>query len=178
MRRGGGIALLLLTATAAAQGPSADWRTIETAHFRIHFPVAFEPWASHLAGSIETIFSGVTDLVGYAPSRPVEVIVCDPNADANGLAIPYLDRPEIILWTSPPGAEAGLGDYSDWAALLTTHELAHIVHLTRPRNRSLGFLARLSPAPFPRIGPTEIASYGQLAAASSKIIRSVSSNSP
>ncbi|MEP6995844.1 MAG: LpqB family beta-propeller domain-containing protein, partial [Acidobacteriota bacterium] len=156
MRRGLLTLLVFAVASrAAAQRPSADWRTIATQHFRIHYPVGFEPWASHVAGSIESIFAGVTDLVGYAPSRPVEVIVCDPDADANGLAVPYLDRPEIVLWTSPPGTEAGLGDYSDWAALLTTHELAHIVHLSRPRNGSLGVLARLSPAPF---GPVALGS--------------------
>lgn len=148
------LAVFAVAACAAGQRPSADWRTIDTVHFRIHFAAGFDPWARHLAGSIEGIYAGVVDLVGYAPPRFIEVIVCDPAADSNGLAIPYLDRPEIVLWTSPPGAEAGLGEYSDWAALLTTHELAHIAHLTRPRNRALGILARISPAPFGPIAVT------------------------
>jgi hypothetical protein len=156
MRRAG-LALLLLAiaAGATAQRPSTDWRTIDTPHFRIHFPAPFEPWARHLAGSIEGIYRGVTDFVGYASPRPIDVVVTDPAADANGMAIPFLDRPEVVLWTSPPDAETGLGDYTDWTELLATHELAHIVHLTRPRNRSSRLLTRLSPVPF---GPLALTS--------------------
>ncbi len=147
--------LLAIAAGAAGQRPSADWRTIDTPHFRIHFPATFEPWARHLAGSIEGIYGGVTDFVGYASPRPIDVVVSDPAADANGMAIPFLDRPEVVLWTSPPDAETGLGDYTDWTELLATHELAHIVHLTRPRNRSSRLLTRLSPVPF---GPLALSS--------------------
>ena len=147
--------LFAIAASAAGQRPSADWRTIATPHFRIHFPAPFEPWARHLGGSIEGIYGGVTDFVGYASPRPIDVVVSDPAADANGMAIPFLDRPEIVLWTSPPDAETGLGDYTDWTELLATHELAHIVHLTRPRNRSSRLLTRLSPVPF---GPLALSS--------------------
>src|SRR5438132_2790002 len=109
MRRAASSLLLLCLASAArAQGPAADWRTISTEHFRIHYPAAFEAWARHAAGTIEGIRERVTDLVEYSPGRRIDVIVADPAGDSNGMAIPYLDRPEIILWTSPPGA--GLGD--------------------------------------------------------------------
>ena len=138
-----------------AQSPSADWRTLETVHFHVHYPAPFDPWARHVAGSIEGIYKDVTQLVGYASPRPIDVLIADPLADANGVAIPYLDRPQVILWATPPGTESGLGDYTDWSALLVTHELAHIVHLTRPRNRSAPWLARLSPAPF---GPLALSS--------------------
>ncbi len=144
----GGLLFFLLASAAAAQGPSADWRTVETKHFRVHYPVPFEAWARHAAGEIEAIHSRVTAFVGYVPQRRIEVVVADPEGDANGSAIPYLDRPEIILWTSPPEAESGLGDYGEWMELVTTHEIAHVVHLARPRNRSSAILALLSPVPF------------------------------
>lgn len=155
MRRGGGIALLLLllAAPATAQGPSADWRTIETAHFRIHFPASFAPWAEHVAASIEGIEGSVAAFVGYAPDRRIEVVLSDPQADANGAALPYLDRPEIILWATPPDADADVGDFSDWTRLLATHELAHVAHLGRPREGPLGLLGRVSPVP---LGPIAI----------------------
>ncbi len=158
MRRRGPVSLLLLTlaSAAAAQGPSADWRTIETAHFRVHFPAPFEAWARHAAGLLEPIHARVTAYVGYAPGKPVEVVIADPAADANGMAVPFLDRPEVILWTSPPSAGSGLGgDFPDWTQILATHEIAHVVHLARPRAGSSGILAWLSPAPF---GPLALGS--------------------
>ena len=133
---------------AAAQSPSAAWRTIETAHFRVHFPAPFAPWARRAAASIESIHERVSEAVGFRPGRSIDVLVEDPAATANGMAFPFLDRPFIVLWTSPPEPESGIGDWTDWMEDLVTHEVTHIVHLTRPRNRSRGILARLSPLPF------------------------------
>jgi len=156
MRRAGLCAALLLAAAGApAQGPSADWRTVETVHFRIHYPAPFSAWALHAAAEIESIHAAVTKFVGYAPPRKIEIIVSDPAADSNGVAVPWLDRPEILLWTTPPESESSIGDYGDWMELLAAHEVAHVVHLTRPRDRSSEILWRLSPAPF---GPLALGS--------------------
>ena len=156
MRRTGLAALLFFAyGTARAQGPAADWRTVETEHFRIHYPAPFAAWALHAAGEIEAIHARVTGFVGYVPARRIEVVVADPAADANGTAVPFLDRPEILLWTSAPESESSIGDYGDWMELVATHEIAHIVHLARPRNRSSAVLVLLSPAPF---GPLAFAS--------------------
>ena len=134
---------------SSAQPASAPWRTIETAHFRVHFAAPFEAWARHAASAIEEIHERVTDFVGYRPPRPIDVLVEDPAAEANGMAYPFLDRPVIVLWTSPPVAESGIGEYGDWMEMVLTHEMAHIVHLTRPRSRP-SLLERLVPLP---IGP-------------------------
>lgn len=146
------LSVLLAFSTAhllSAQPASAPWRTIETAHFRVHFPAPFEAWARHAAEAIEGVHERVTDFVGYRPPKRIDVLVEDPAAEANGMAFPFLDRPVIVLWTSPPEAESGIGDYGDWMQLVLTHEMAHIVHLTRPRNRP-GFVERILPLP---IGP-------------------------
>ncbi len=135
---------------AGAQSPASQWRTIDTAHFRVHFPLEFEPWARRAAGAIEGIHDRVTEAVGYRTTRPIDVVVADPQATANGMAFPFLDRPAIVLWTSPPEPESAIGHWTDWMEDLVTHEVAHIVHLARPRNRSRGILARLSPLP---VGP-------------------------
>src|SRR6266496_468855 len=145
------LALALLGARfAAGEAPSAPWRTIETPHFRVHFPAPFGPWARRAAGAIESIHDRVSEAVGFRSERSIDVLVEDPAATANGMAFPFLDRPFIVLWTSPPEPESGIGDWTDWMEDLVTHEVTHIVHLTRPRNRSRGILARLSPVP---LGP-------------------------
>jgi hypothetical protein len=150
-------AALLLAGTRIASGqtPSAQWRTIETPHFRIHFPAPFEPWARRAAGAIESIHDRVSEAVGFRVERPIDVLVGDPQATANGMAFPFLDRPFIVLWTSAPEPESDIGFWTDWMEELVTHEVAHIVHLTRPRNRSRGILARISPLP---LGPLTLKS--------------------
>jgi hypothetical protein len=151
MRRAilGLLASLVLAGGARAQSPAAAWRTIETAHFRVHFPVPFEKWAERAASSLEDIQDRVTAFVGYRPPGRIEVLVMDPAAEANGMAFPFLDRPVIVLWTSPPESESDLGGYGDWMELLITHEAAHVAHLTRPRNKP-NLFERLLPLP---LGP-------------------------
>src|SRR5262245_24061925 len=149
-------AFWLLASSLLAQSPAAPWRTIETEHFRVHFPAPFEPWARRAAASIEGIHARVTEFVGFKPERPIDVLVEDPAAEANGAAFPFLDRPYIVLWTSPPEAESDIGDYTGWIELLVTHEMAHIVHLVRPRNRP-GFLEKALRLP---VGPLLLDSPG------------------
>jgi hypothetical protein len=142
--------LFLASPRLVAQSPSAPWRTIETPHFRVHFPAPFGPWARRAAGAIESIHERVSEAVGFRSERSIDVLVEDPAATANGMAFPFLDRPFVVLWTSPPEPESGIGNWTDWMEDLVTHEVTHIVHLTRPRNRSRGIFARLSPLP---LGP-------------------------
>ncbi|HEU5249829.1 MAG TPA: hypothetical protein VFW15_07560, partial [Thermoanaerobaculia bacterium] len=121
-------ALLLAGFALIAQTPSAAWRTIETAHFRVHFPAPFEPWARRAAGAIESIHDRVADAVGWRPKRPIEVVIGDPQATSNGMAFPFLDRPAVVLWATPPGPESGIGWWTDWMEDLVVHEVAHVVH--------------------------------------------------
>ena len=106
-------------------------------------------------GSSSPFAARVTAFVGWEPGHPIEVVVADPAADANGMALPYLDRPAIVLWTSPPPAGSWLSDFPDWTEILATHEVAHVVHLARPGTGPASFLARLLPAPF---GPLALGS--------------------
>jgi hypothetical protein len=149
------ILLLAFPLSALAQGPSADWHTLETPHFRVHYPASSEAWTRRAAARLESIREQVIAEVGYAPPEVVEVVVSDPLADANGEAFPVLGRPLMTLWTSPPGAESALGHYSDWSDLLIVHEETHLVHLLRPsRNPLRQMLARVAPVgPIPLTAP-------------------------
>ncbi|HWM91597.1 MAG TPA: LpqB family beta-propeller domain-containing protein [Thermoanaerobaculia bacterium] len=137
---------LLLAAPAIAQSPAADWRTIETPHFRVHYPAESEAWAKRSAARLESIRERVAAEIGYTPPETVDVLVSDPVADANGMALPILGWPRLVLWTSPPGPESVIGHYSDWAELLLVHEEAHLVHLLRPsRNPWRQLVSRVLP---------------------------------
>ncbi|HEX7181447.1 MAG TPA: hypothetical protein VF756_06360 [Thermoanaerobaculia bacterium] len=140
------LALLLLPLPTLAQGPSADWRTIRTPHFRVHYPAPSEAWTQRAAARLESIRERVAAEVGYAPPEVVDVLVSDPVADPNGMAVPILGWPRMVLWTSPPGPESVLGHYRDWSEILIVHEETHLVHLLRPsRNPVRRLLATLAP---------------------------------
>ena len=150
-------ALLLLVpaALSRAQGPAPrpwlDWHSTETEHFIFHYPSAYRDWTFALAGRIEALRSEVSSVVGYAPRHRVHIVVDDPVNDANGYAFPTMDAPTIVLWPVSPDPRSDIGDYAVWQELLTTHEFAHVAHLSRPsRNRWQRFVRSLSPVP---LGP-------------------------
>lgn len=137
---------ILVAAGAAAQAPHEPWRTITTAHFRVHYPGRLEAWSVRAASRLESVRDAVVSVVGYAPAQVTDVIVMNPVADPNGITLPLLDAPRIVLYAEAPQPEIEIGEYSDWVDLLTVHETAHLVHLLRPsRNPWQQLLAHLLP---------------------------------
>jgi hypothetical protein len=144
-----GALLLLAAAGAAAQSPSADWRTVETGHFRIHYPAPFELWARRVAARIEPLHARVAEFVGESSRAPIDVVIEDPEAAARGVAFPFLNRRVIVLWTAAPEPEPSFGR-PDWPDSALTHEMARIVHLAPPRKQSRSLFSRFSLPPFER----------------------------
>ena len=140
---------LLFVATISAQAPHEPWRTIVTPHFRVHYPVQYEAWATRAAARMESVRTAVVAEVGYAPETVTDVLVENPIAEPNGLTISLLDTPRIVLYAEPPEPKTEIGEYSTWIDLLTVHESAHLVHLLRPsRNpfeRALAHVVPLNP---------------------------------
>jgi hypothetical protein len=129
--------VMLLAVPAFAQGPSADWRTIETTHFRVHYPREYEQWATRAAERLESVREAVSKEVGFAPPQTIDVLVVNPEAQANGVAWPFLDTPRMILFAEPPGPDEQIGAYGHWIDLLAVHETAHLVHMLRPSRNPL-----------------------------------------
>ncbi|MGQ0643113.1 MAG: TolB family protein [Gemmatimonadaceae bacterium] len=131
--------------------PGQPWRTFRTAHFDFHAPATLEAWTRHVASRMESYAAAVSAAVGNSPASRVTVIVEDPTGDANGYAVPLLDRPVIVLWPTPPTPSLTFGEHRGWGEILALHEYAHIAHLTyvsrNPRER---FWWSLLPA---RVGP-------------------------
>jgi hypothetical protein len=135
------------------QAPDAAWKTLRTAHYRIHYPGnpagGFEPFALEIASKIEGIHAKVTEWVGYEAKGPIEVVIQDPVLDANGMAVPLLKRPHVVLWKTPPESDSAIGHFTSWVDLLVVHELTHIHHMMRPQNQP-NFWERLVDMP---VGP-------------------------
>lgn len=131
-----------------AAPPTADWRTLETEHYRFHYPEPYEASARRAASWAEALFDPVAAQVGYRPDGRIDVLVVDPTNSANGFAIPLPGRSHIGLYTTPPASDSLLGHYSDWSEVLMAHEQVHVSHLARPvRHQPEAFLGRfLAPA--------------------------------
>jgi hypothetical protein len=136
----------ILTFPLFAQGPDAHWRTIVTQHFRIHFPAESGAWATLLAADIESVRAEVVHEVGFAPEQVTDIVIGNPIADSNGVTLPLLDHPRILLFTEPPQPASQIGEFRTWIDLLITHEMTHLIHLLRPsRNRTQRLLAQILP---------------------------------
>lgn len=117
--------------------PWLDWRTIQTRNYRFHFPRELEAWTRAVAERVESTDSAIVALVGSTPPRPVDVVIDDPFGLSNGYVLPMIDRPVTVWWATPPDPRTEIGNYHTWGEMLSVHELAHVVHLTRPTRNPL-----------------------------------------
>lgn len=131
--------------------PERSWQSIETTHFRFHYPAEMRTWVVPVAERMESYAAQVNALVGNAPAARVTVMVEDPSNVSNGFAVPLLEGPVIFLWPTPPSPSPSFGQHRGWGEVLAVHEYGHIAHLTAPpRNPNERLLWRLLPT---RIGP-------------------------
>lgn len=114
---------------AHAQLPAdADWRTIESAHFRVTYEAGLEDLARHGAASAERAHAALSVLVTEAPSGIIDIVIADNVDFTNGYATPFPSN-RIVIYARPPADMVDLQYVQDWIDLVVTHELAHIFHL-------------------------------------------------
>ena len=150
----------ILLAAPAIQAPHAAWRTLQTAHYRIHYPPLLADWAQEVAARIEGVHAAVTALVGYESPVPVQVLLVDPTQEANGMATPLVTAPYVTFWKTEPLSDNLHGaSMASWTELLLAHELTHIHHLLRParQRQGLGSLFQLPFGPLTRKCPRWVA---------------------
>ncbi len=124
-----------LQAAPRTQAPDAAWITFSTAHYRIHCPGAFVAFGREVAGRVEGLHAHYLGLVGFAYEKPIDILILDPVMEANGMALPLLQRPHVVLWKTEPEPDSPIGHHRGWADLLIAHELGHMHHLLRPDRR-------------------------------------------
>ncbi|MFK7928116.1 MAG: TolB family protein [Myxococcota bacterium] len=129
--------LLLTLALLTPAAPNDGWRTIKTEHYTVHYPIDAEEWAMAAASRLEAIREHNVEQVGWELKARTTVLLSDPYATSNGMAIPLLKRPRTELWLTPPGAASPIGWNRRWDEGLIVHEDAHLVHLSRPSRGGL-----------------------------------------
>lgn len=128
------LTFLVLTSVVPVAASAGDghltWKTIETQHFRIHFPSGLLDLARHTARHCEDAYDVLTPLLGYTPTQRIDVSISDYGDLANGSAT-GIPAPRMVLYAAPPRLDSTLGDYDNWLRLLIFHEFTHILQLDR-----------------------------------------------
>ncbi|MCG8535031.1 MAG: hypothetical protein MI808_08025, partial [Pseudomonadales bacterium] len=107
--------------------PFQNWKTLETAHFRINYRDEHQAFAQRVAAVAETVYGKLTPRMKWQPSDAIEVVLVDSYDGSNGGAsvIPYN---RFYIFMNAP-VEGELFDNSPWIEQVFTHELVHILHL-------------------------------------------------
>lgn len=132
MRRLALLAALLLPCALHAQvDPTLAWRTIGTAHFRVHFSPGLDSVARRAAGSAERAWGRLSAEL-HAPRGPVDLVIADNVDYTNGNASVFPSN-RITIFARPVVDASSLRFLDDWIDLVVSHELTHIFHLDRSR---------------------------------------------
>jgi hypothetical protein len=133
----GGLAALILVALsilaigaepARAADPTRVWKTIESAHFVIHYYEPLDDVAARVAQVAERAHGILAAALGHEPSEKTQVVLLDDTDGANGFAN-VLPRNTVTLFVTAPRPGSGLVDHDDWLYGLFVHEYTHILHL-------------------------------------------------
>lgn len=122
------LALLVPRSASALNDPFQDYYTLETTHFRIHYPRTLEPLAEDVADMVEDVHDRLVPALGYKPRDVTHVLLTDGTESANGSA-GVLPFNAVRLFATAPDDMSPLADYDDWLLELTTHEYTHILHI-------------------------------------------------
>lgn len=124
--------------------PDADWRTIKTEHFRVHFTPPLEELARRAAVHAESAYVEISRFL-TKPRGTIDILVSDDVDFSNGWATPYPSN-RIGIYANPTIFESALRFTDDPTDLVVTHELVHIFHLDR-----VGGIWKVLQMPFGRL---------------------------
>lgn len=122
------LAVLAAAVAARAGDPSQVWRTIESAHFEVHYAEPLGDVARAVALSAERAHATLTAALRHIPSEKTHIVLQDDTDGTNGFAS-VVPRNAIVLYVSAPPDTSVLGDTDSWLYNLVSHEYTHIVHL-------------------------------------------------
>ena len=109
----------------------ANWRSADSAHFRVHFRGEQRAQAEKVARAAELAFGRIAPALQWEPGGPIDLVVYSEFDQANGFSTP-LPANLIGAFLAPPEGE--LLDNSPWLELLLTHEMVHAIQLDKVRS--------------------------------------------
>jgi Tol biopolymer transport system component len=162
MRRVAIIVLFLLTVTglpclAGSITSPFRFRTIETAHFSVHFHEGLDNLATQAAGYAERAHRRMAGPLGWEPAEKTQLVLVDAFDFTNGFstALPYNT---IYVFPVPPDLDTTLGEYDSWLEGVIVHEYAHI--LTSDPARGYSAVARkIFGKPVPAADPLSVLAF-------------------
>ena len=117
--------LLFVPMLSAQEYYQANWSTIETEHFYVHFHEGAERTGKVVAKIAEDIYGPVTSLYNHKPDQKVSWIIKDYDDYSNGAAYFYDNKVEI--WA--PNMDFDFRGTHNWLRNVITHEFTHIVQI-------------------------------------------------
>jgi len=157
--------LLTLASPAAAQlPPDLDYRTLESAHFRVTFAPGLESAARHAAAVAEGAWNYLAQNLSVPPRRRVDIVLVDNVDFANGYSTPIPSN-RIVIYARAPAEDEALGFMPDWLELVLSHELTHTFQFDRAGKVGRALRTLFGRVPlwyplFPMIGTPEWGSEG------------------
>jgi len=131
------IAVFLNCTAAAAYTPNdpnflhpdsaEQWKTLSTAHFRIHHSSSHKEYAQRMGAIAERVHNKLSKWLAWQPQDKTEVVVLDSVDYSNGAAtvLPYN---QFYIYMPTP-ADGDIMDQNPWIEYVFTHEYVHILHL-------------------------------------------------
>lgn len=117
----------------APPASAAQWLTMDTPHFAVHFEKGQEAAASQAAVVAEQAYADLSKSIGHVPEGKIQLVLADITDSANGMAVPYFFNLAVIYVAYPTtqaSYSSGLSTrYESWFKMVIYHELAHLFHL-------------------------------------------------
>ena len=126
------IALAICAGTALGQGvpPDESWRTLDTEHFRIHFPEHLKALGRRAAERAEWAYARLSEEFLEGPRGTIDLVVSDHADVSNGFATVWPSN-RIVIYARPPVDHFGLAYFDDYLKNVIAHEVTHIFHIDR-----------------------------------------------
>jgi len=113
---------------ALGLSPFWDYKTIETDHFRITFPVELSDTAQKVANYLEEAHAILSPRLRWQAAYKASILVIDNEDAENGLTTAE-GRFGIALYVTPPENWESIYYYDNWVRELCLHEYTHFLNM-------------------------------------------------